>query len=105
MGVFAWILFGFGAYVLLRKLFGRRPSEDARVFGARLGRSAHGALPLPGLMGQAPVDPNPEVPPDGLTPDPAEGHVLVLPAAPPAAPPGPYRRPASARRDPSTSDA
>ena len=81
--------------------WGKLP-EETRELGARLGRSAHGAIPLPGLMGQAPADYMPaEAWRESIGPP--DDHTLILDASGqpvtnevPAdlSPLGPYRDPA-----------
>jgi len=103
MGVFAFLLFVFGVYVLVLRARRSEMPEDTRQIGARLGRSMHSAVPLPGLMGQAPADFMPEPYRESIGPD--ESHTLVVDAsgkpvtksdAREARPLGPYRDPALA---------
>jgi hypothetical protein len=79
MGILAALVLAFGAYLMVMRWRKRDLPEETRELGARLGRSAHGALPLPGLTGQAPAD----FMPTGPIVDPVgtdEHHALVLDA-------------------------
>ena len=80
MGILAFLIFVFGVYSFLARLRRKGIPEDTRQLGARLGRSAHGAIPLPGLMGQAPADYLPDEPWRG-TIGPPDDHTLVLDAS------------------------
>jgi len=102
MGIFVFLVFVFGVYTFVARLRRKAIPEETRQFGAKLGRSAHGAIPLPGFMGQAPADYMPTEP-WRETIGPPDDHTLVLDAAgrplayePPPEPGdlGPYRDPA-----------
>lgn len=104
MGILAALLFIFGVYVAVKRFRGREVPEDTREFGARIGRSAHAAIPLPGLMGQSSADLLPSGPiEDRVGTD--EHHLLVVDAAgrplaqeAPPMPNAPYREPPLKRR-------
>ncbi|MDI1451051.1 hypothetical protein [Polyangium sp. 6x1] len=104
MGILVFLVFVFGVYTFVARLRRKEIPEETRQIGARLGRSAHGAIPLPGLMGQAPADFMPAEP-WRETVGPPDDHTLVLDAAgrPVANEPlpdpgdlGPYRDPSVA---------
>ncbi|MDC0745688.1 hypothetical protein [Polyangium mundeleinium] len=100
--VLAFLVFVFGVYTFITRLRRKEIPEETRQLGAQIGRAAHGAIPVPGLMGQAPADYMPTEP-WRETIGPPDDHTLVVDAAgrpvtyePPAAPGdlGPYRDPA-----------
>jgi hypothetical protein len=76
MGIAAAVVFVFGVYALFKRLRGEKIPEETRQLGGRIGRSVHAAVPLPGLMGQAPASMLPEPEPDRIGPE--EGHVASL---------------------------
>jgi hypothetical protein len=101
MGILVFLVFVFGVYTFIARLRRKELPEETRQLGARLGRSAHGAIPLPGLMGQAPADFMPAEPWRESV-GPSDEHTLVLDASgrpvtneEPAEPNdlGPYRDP------------
>ncbi|MDI3288561.1 hypothetical protein [Polyangium sp. 15x6] len=101
MGILVFLVFVFGVYTFVARLRRKEIPEETRQLGAKLGRTAHGAIPLPGFMGQAPADYMP-VEPWRETIGPPDDHTLVLDAAgrpvtnePPVEPGdlGPYRDP------------
>jgi hypothetical protein len=76
MGIFAVILLIFGVYMFAKRRRGEKISDDDREFSARLGRSAHAALPLPGLTGQPPASMMPGPVVDEIGPE--SGHIVVI---------------------------
>lgn len=56
MGIFAVLVLAFGIYLWVKRAQRREVPEETRELGARLGRSAHAAIPLPGLTGQSSED-------------------------------------------------
>jgi hypothetical protein len=80
MAVLAVLLFAYGVYAVVQRLRGLRVSEETREFSARLGRTAHAAIPLPGLTGQSSTDLLPSGPQrDGIGTE--DHHRLVLDAS------------------------
>lgn len=55
MVIVAFFLFVFGVVWFVKRWRNKLP-EDDRQFGARVGRSVHAAVPIPGFAGQAPPD-------------------------------------------------
>jgi hypothetical protein len=78
MVIVALFLFAFGVYWFIARWSRRGMREDDRQFGARVGRSVHAAVPLPGFAGQAPPDFMFEPYKESVGPE--ESHVLVLDA-------------------------
>jgi hypothetical protein len=78
------VLFVFGIYSFVKRARGKQLPDEAKEFGGRLGRSIHGSVPLPGLMGQAPASMMGERGPDEIGPE--EEHVVVM--KPPEGPRG-----------------
>jgi hypothetical protein len=74
------VLFVFGIYAFVKRARGKQLPEEAQAFGGRLGRSIHGSVPLPGLMGQAPASMMPAPAPDEIGPD--ESHIVVMKSPP-----------------------
>ncbi|MDC3957099.1 hypothetical protein [Polyangium jinanense] len=104
MGILVFLVFVFGVYTFIARLRRKEIPEETRQLGAKLGRTAHGAIPLPGFMGQAPADYMPAEP-WRETIGPPDDHTLVLDAAgrpvtneplPDPGDLGPYRDPAMA---------
>jgi hypothetical protein len=79
MEIAAAVVFVFGVYLLYKRLRGEKVPEETRELGGRIGRSVHAAVPLPGLMGQAPASMLPEPEPDRIGPD--EAHIASLTGA------------------------
>lgn len=78
MVIVALFLFAFGVYWFIARWSRKGMAESDRQFGARVGRSVHAAVPLPGFAGQAPPD-------DGFEPykesvGPEENHMLLVDA-------------------------
>lgn len=80
MSIVVFLVFVFGVYTFIARLRRKEIPEETRQLGARLGRTAHGAIPLPGFMGQAPADYMPAEP-WRETVGPPDDHTLVLDAA------------------------
>lgn len=78
MVIVAFFLFVFGVvWFVKRWRYKELPAPD-REYGARLGRSVHAAVPIPGFAGQAPPDFGFEPYKESVGPE--ESHVLVLDA-------------------------
>ena len=56
MVIVALFLFAFGVYWFIARWSKKGIAEGDRQFGARVGRSVHAAVPIPGFGGQAPPD-------------------------------------------------
>lgn len=78
MVIVAFFLFVFGVYWLVGRWRNKQLPEDERQFGARVGRSVHAAVPIPGFAGQAPADFLYEPYKESVGPE--EHHTLVLDA-------------------------
>jgi hypothetical protein len=76
MVIVALFLFAFGVYWYVVRWHRKQIPEDDRQFGARVGRSLHAAVPLPGVAGQAPPDFMFEPYKESVGPE--ESHTLVL---------------------------
>lgn len=76
MGFLVAILLIFGVYAFVKQVRGKKLPPEAQEFGGRLGRSIHGAIPLPGLMGQPPASMMPEPAPDEVGPE--SNHIVVI---------------------------
>ena len=76
MVIVALFLFAFGVYWYVLRWHRKVIPEDDRQFGARVGRSLHAAVPLPGVAGQPPPDFMFEPYKESVGPD--ESHTLVL---------------------------
>lgn len=77
MEIVAVFLFVFGIVWFVKRWRNKLP-EDDRQFGARIGRSVHAAVPIPGFSGQAPPDFLFEPYKESVGPE--ESHTLVLDA-------------------------
>lgn len=76
MVIVALFLFAFGVYWYVLRWHRKEIPEDDRQFGARVGRSLHAAVPLPGVAGQPPPDFMFEPYKESVGPE--ESHTLVL---------------------------
>lgn len=77
MAIVAVFLFVFGVVWFVKRWRNKLPESD-RQFGARVGRSVHAAVPIPGFAGQAPADFMFEPYKESIGPE--ESHTLVLDA-------------------------
>ncbi len=78
MVIVAFFLFVFGVYWFVARWRRKELPEDDRQFGARVGRSVHAAVPIPGFAGQAPADFLFEPYKESIGPE--ESHTLVVDA-------------------------
>lgn len=76
MVIVAFFLFVFGVYWFVMRWRKKDMPEEDRQFGARVGRSVHAAVPIPGFAGQAPADLMPGPYKESIGPE--ESHTLVL---------------------------
>jgi hypothetical protein len=77
MVIVAFFLFVFGVVWFVKRWRNKLPESD-RQFGARVGRSVHAAVPIPGFAGQAPPEFMFEPYKESIGPE--ESHTLVLDA-------------------------
>lgn len=78
MVIVAFFLFVFGVYWFVARWRRKELPEEDRQFGARVGRSVHAAVPIPGFAGQAPADFLFEPYKESIGPE--ESHTLVVDA-------------------------
>jgi len=78
MMIAAFFIFVFGVYWFVMRWRNKVIPDDHREFGARIGRSVHAAVPIPGLAGQSPADILPGPYKESIGPE--ESHTLVLDA-------------------------
>lgn len=78
MVIVAVFLFVFGVVWFVKRWRYKELPENERQYGARVGRSVHAAVPLPGFAGQAPPDFMFEPYKESIGPD--ESHTLVVDA-------------------------
>lgn len=78
MVIVAFFLFVFGVVWFVKRWRCKELPALDREYGARLGRSVHAAVPIPGFAGQAPPDFGFEPYKESVGPE--ESHVLVLDA-------------------------
>lgn len=76
MVIVAVFLFVFGLYWFALRWRNKSLPEDERAYAARVGRSVHAAVPLPGFAGQAPPDWGFEPYKESIGPE--ESHTLLV---------------------------
>lgn len=76
MVIVAVFLFVFGLYWFAMRWRNKALPEDERAYAARVGRSVHAAVPLPGFAGQAPPDWGFEPYKESIGPE--ESHTLLV---------------------------
>lgn len=76
MVIVAFFLFVFGVVWFVKQRQSKDLPASEREYAARVGRSVHAAVPIPGFAGQAPPDVGFEPYKESVGPD--ESHILVL---------------------------